>query len=339
MKLYNLDIKKLMQNKSFSWVMITFAALLYSAGFNMFLNIITVYSAGIGAFASLFGFIFPVILPFFSLIYFGINLPFIIFFWKRIKKKFLYKTFYFLFLQALASLPMMLDSLGVVDWNLANTFAGLILNKNASDNIVELSNEGWPIYIIAVIGSIIIGISMAIAWKFGGSTGGTDFIVYYFSTKKQRNIGNLMFIISIFIVSFSFIVTTSINPEVHKGIHINERWLMRLFSTITYILLVSVLVNQIYPKYSKVRVSVSTTKHKELIAHLKKIKYHHSYITIEKLSGHTGKKIYVVESIMYLLEEKDFVNIVKQVCDDAWIATVPVKNIKGRLSASKIENQ
>ncbi|RTZ68052.1 MAG: hypothetical protein DSZ21_02670 [Tenericutes bacterium] len=48
-------------------------------------------------------------------------------------------------------------------------------------------------------------------------------MVYYFSTKKQRNIGNLMFIISIFIVSFSFIVTTSVNPEVHKGIHINER--------------------------------------------------------------------------------------------------------------------
>ena len=340
MKLDNLGIKKLIQNKNLSWIMITISAILYSVGYNMFLNVINAFSAGLGAFASLFGFIFPIVLPFFSLIYFAINMPFILFFWKRINKKFIYRTLYFLVLQAIISIPLILDSIHVLHWSLINNFAGLVIDHDhiSNHNIKELSEEGWPIYILAIIGSIIVGVSIAIAWKFGGSTGGTDFIVYYFSTKRQMNIGAIMFILSVSIVTVSFTITIAVNPEITDGIYINDRWLMRLLSTITYIFLVSTIVNFIYPKYSKVKVSVSTEKHKELIKHLKEIKYHHAYTTIEEVSGHTGKTRYIVQSVMFLLEERDFVKIVKEVCDDAWIATIPVKNIKGKLSTKKIDH-
>ncbi len=48
--------------------------------------------------------------------------------------------------------------------------------------------KGWPIFVYTLSAVGLLGAAGAISWKCGGSTGGTDIIAYYYSTKKRKSI-------------------------------------------------------------------------------------------------------------------------------------------------------
>ncbi|MCK5945907.1 MAG: YitT family protein [Mycoplasmataceae bacterium] len=318
-------LDKYRKSKTHSWIMIFVAAILYTIGIQMFVQVAGTFSVGLGAFAQLFTMLIKGLENYFSIIYLIINIPILAFFWKNLKKQFRIKTTVFLLVQASLGALFLIPEV-------KETIIGAIkfTSPNTTDPEV-IRNEVWPIFVLALLGGLFVGTSTAIAWKRGGSTAGSDIIVYYFSTKKKQPVGTMMLIISLGIMVFSFIVGLIFSQE-HRN-----HWLMVLASTSAYIFVTSTIVNRIYPKYSKVKMEIHSSKSKEIIKYLDSDKYNHSFQWSKRVSGYTKKPKDVISTVMLLLEVKDIIKDLKQIDPNVWIMETKIKRVVGQFNTSKVD--
>ena len=318
-------LDKYIKSKTHSWIMIFASAVLYTIGIQMFVQVAGTFSVGLGAFAQLFTMLVKGLENYFSIIYLIINIPILIFFWKNLKKQFRIKTTAFLLIQgALGSLFLIPE--------IKETIIGEIRFTNPNTtNIDAIRKEVWPIFVLALLGGLFVGASTAIAWKRGGSTAGSDIIVYYFSTKRKQPVGTMMLIISLGIMIFSFIAGVIFSQQ-HR-----DHWLMVLASTTAYIFIKSIIVNRIYPKYSKVKMEIHSSKSKEIIEYLNSEKYNHSFQWSKQVSGYTKKPKDIISTVMLLLEVKDVVKDLKRIDPNIWIMETNIKKVIGLFNSSKVE--
>lgn len=318
MKIEQLKTNIKNKKKWISYGMITLSAILFTIGIQGFLQVAKTFSAGLTAFAALPTFIWTDLNDYVSLLYLAFNAPLMFFFWNKNGKKFMLRTAYFLILQTGIGCLFFVPEL-----------------KHAFANLINASREDeWPILVLSIIGGVLVGFSISIAWKYGGSTGGTDIITYYFSTKKQKSVGSVLFIVSIAIVTFSFVVTVSVNPP---ALNIRKFWLISIMSTIFYILITSTIIDRVYPKYKKVRFMVISDKIDEINKKLHEVKYWHSWKIEEFTSGYTGKAKKKIVTVIFLLEEKELMNLVRSVDPNAWVSVMEIKHLHGNLSNEKID--
>ncbi|EFF41540.1 YitT family protein [Mycoplasmopsis alligatoris] len=308
-------------------LMVIFAAFIFNFGIQLFLDRADTIPSGLTGVPTLLQLSFPVLKPYFALIYLGINVPLFLTFGLKIKRSFIWLTLIFMITQIgvniIFTVPIVHDTL----FKLFNFVPNWSIDKH------EIT---WPILLYGSLGSFFIAVSIALTWKAGGSTGGTDIIVYYYSTKTKKNIAILMSLVSfstatIFLIIFSFIKpnTDGNGNKIIFG--------MRELSTFAYILVTNVVLNILYPKYKKVVLSISCSDPAKVLAYLKLIKYWHGYEVSALTSGYTGKPIYKVETVMLLLETKNIINDLKQVDRALFISIMPVKNIIGSFNTNFVE--
>ncbi len=202
--------------------------------------------------------------------------------------------------------------------------------------------KGWPIFVYTLSAVGLLGAAGAISWKCGGSTGGSDIIAYYYSTKKRKSIGSLTMILGSIIVSVSLIVIWSLSQfgsyDIKRNINGFESLLgLQTLSTSMYIVLYGKIVNAIYPKYEKQIIKIDTVNLELITNFLKKIHYNHPYKIHTLTSGKTGQTIYSIETVVLLLEAEDLIKKIKTIDPTAWVSKVDVKKIYGRFDYSSVE--
>ncbi len=298
------------------YLMISLAALLYSFGINAFFQTANIFSTGIGSVAGLITYSTKELLPYFSLLYLALNIPLILIFWKKIKKAFILRTSFFLIMQALFGLIFIVPE---VSDGLAN-----ILGSQ-----VDIQKDVWPILVLPLAGAIFVGVSMALSYKAGASTGGTDIVVYYYSTKKKISIGKLAFIASLILITFSFSTTLAL------GKTNLDNWYITLLSTIAAALIASIMVDRLYPKYSKRKLEIHTSKQKEVEKFLKSS--NHAYFTNEVVSGYTNKRKNVIYTTVLLLEVKKYRKELFAIDKQIWISDSRVDRVFGNFNSSSVE--
>ncbi len=306
--------------------MITVAAILYSIGLNAFINVAGIFPTGLMAFANLAVYLSPVnINAFLSLIYLVLNIPLIIFFWKKIRKTYIYKSIFFLIIQALFGLFFLIPELS---WFVNNIFL-------PGKTLEFIRSQGWTILVLSAIGAIIASIGMGLAWKYGGSTGGTDLVTYYFSYKHKKPVGKINIIISLSMVAISFIISIIANrPDT-----IREYWFIVMLGTLVYVFILVTIVDLIYPKYSKVKLEIYSNDSDRITKHLKMIKFPHSWSIVEFQSGYTGQNKKVISTTILLLELRDLIREIAKVDDKVWINVVKVKTNYGAFNTSSVEGK
>ena len=300
--------------------MIAFSAIIFTIGLQVFLQTARTFATGIIAFAAFWTFIFKGLTAYVSIIGLILNIPLLIFSYFKNNKRFTARTSFFLIVQ------VSLGSLFIID----------DVNELFTTNILvsedELNNKQWAIWIMSIIGSILIGLSLSIAWMFGGSTGGTDIITHYFSLKRQKSIGFVMSTISIAILIFSFLFTILFNDT------IRDRWLITLFSSSTYIFITSLLISIIYPKYKKVEVTICSNKASEISQELKRNNYGHAWSIGTKISGFSNQETQEIKTVMFLLESRDFKKYVQKIDPQAFITIQRIYSLYGNFSTKNIED-
>ncbi len=202
--------------------------------------------------------------------------------------------------------------------------------------------KGWPIFVYSASAVIIAGLAGAIAWKYGGSTGGTDIVAYYFSTKKKKSVGNILTIIGILLVGISLIVVWSISSfgpkSITNGINGFQTLIgLQTLASVIYIVLYGKILNVLYPKYGKVTIKIDTVNLESIKEYLTKSNFNHSYKIHTLISGYTGKEIYTIETVVLILEVDEFVKAIKEVDPRAWISISNVNKISGSFDYSKVE--
>ncbi|WP_027120336.1 YitT family protein [Mycoplasmopsis lipofaciens] len=308
---------------------------------------------------------------YFALLYLVCNVPLFAIYGWRIKRGFVFLTFMFMFFQIVTNAIFTQEV--VLNWihHFFNVVPGWerTLKVSITDSITGITTfkefenpSSWPIFINGVIGSVLLGVSIALAWKFGGSTGGTDIIAYYYSTKKQKSISRMLMVVSftttfIFLIIFAFAVPhkPTLNEILQSKMtydsngnllysmdytqDLGQRNIigMREFSTIIYIFIVNGLIAIIYPKYKKVTMSISTKDPELVLDYLKEIKYWHAYSINKATSGYTGQDVYKIESTMLLLETRSITRDLKHLDENVWIEIKPVYNIYGRFATKYVD--
>lgn len=318
-----LSTKPAVKKQVQSYVVIFLAAIVYTIGLQGFLQVARIFSTGISAFAALPTFLDTDLIPYVSLFAFALNIPLVIFFWKKNKRRFMIKTIYFLVIQAA------LGSLFIIH-EVNDVFKTLLFYNQISDSPRK---DGWPILLMGAIGATLMGFAMGVSWKFGGSTGGTDMITYYYSSKRQKSVGSIMFIISTAILMFSFAIAVATNKDMR------DYWLLSLAASIGYILVLTVIINFVYPKYSKVELTISSEKVSEISKAFKDTGYQHSWRIEEFESGYHKRKSKQIKTIIFLLESRDIIRFVHSVDPHAWISMVEVKKVWGRFNQTVIEEK
>ena len=150
----------------------------------------------------------------FALIYFAFNIPLLLGFGFKTKKSFIFFVSLFLVFQAITYAIFSIPSVENWIYHTFNVAPGwnkyLYLQDPMTHALTKIENPvTWPILVNAAIGSTLIGIAIALTWKCGGSTGGTDIIVYYLATKVKKNLAFIMTIVSfvsaiVFLIIFGF---------------------------------------------------------------------------------------------------------------------------------------
>ncbi|QNM93395.1 YitT family protein [Mycoplasma sp. Pen4] len=194
------------------------------------------------------------------------------------------------------------------------------------------TGDTWAIVLYGCIGAFFIGIGISLSWKAGGSTGGTDIIAYYFSTKSKKNVANMLATVG-FVTAITFLVAYGIIiPNVN-----GEIFGMRELSTFVYLILTNVVINILYPKYKKVKLTIISAEPEKVIAYFKIINYWHSYRLVRFKSGYTGRINYKIETVTLLLESKNIIEDLKTIDPNIWISINSIHNIIGKFNTQYVE--
>ena len=298
--------------------MIILAATLFGSSIQIFISVANTFTTGMSAIALIPNFLFDGLSPYIGLMYFGLNIPFFIFFRKKLKKDFIKKTVLFLIVQSLISILFLFD-------DISEKFRTLIVDPN---NVLK---DVWPIFILTAFGGLAVGISTAITWKFGGSSGGGDFISQHYAVKHKRSLGFVGFIVSMSFLVVSFVISISLDETIRKS------WFPILIATVSYVAISSILINLIYPKYSKIYIEVHSEKANEISLHMKKIQFAHSWQKRNVISGYKNKEKVIITTVILLLEYKEFKKMVSAIDDDSWITAVNVRSVKGNFNTQAVE--
>ena len=202
--------------------------------------------------------------------------------------------------------------------------------------------KGWPIFVYTLTAVLLAGISGAISWKYGGSTGGTDIIACYYSTKNKKPVGTILMIIGSLIVTVSLLILwllSSYGPnKIREGINgFDSIFSLQTLASAIYIVLFGKILNMIYPKYKKVNIKIDTVNIELIKEYLKKSKFNHPYKIHTLTSGWTGKNVYTIETVVLLLEAEELIKSVKEVDPSAWISKTSIRKIYGAFDYSRVE--
>lgn len=308
-------------------IMLLVASFLFAFGTIIFLTQANTIPSGVSSISQTLFYFFVEIKPYITLIYFGLNVPLILFFWNKVKKSFIIWSIVFMLLNSfwgfiLGEYGKPINDLFVVikGWNIDD-----YINSKPEDNY-----STWPIFVYTSLAIFTNSIGATIAWKCGASTGGTDIVAFYFSTKKKINVGRFLSIIAIVISFFSVIA-------LYFGHKYDSLFGIRTICSLYYILMSSFFINLLYPKYKKIVMRVDSKKYEKLVDYFRESKYCHAFKIVESTSGYTGQKNYTIETVMLLLEYKEIKNQLIKIDPNVWITKSLINDQLGNFNYSKLE--
>lgn len=320
-------------------------SIFYSFGVINFLSKASLIPSGLSSISITIVYINPSLTPYLNLIYLALNIPLIIFFWNKLKRKFILLTIIFLLCNACFGYLFGFNPIK----NFFSTKVFVFIDDAFSPAIHDggyfvnnLVYQGWPIFIYLILALVFCGPASAMIWKFGASTGGTDVIAHYFSTKRKKDVGLFLMLVGYIMAFLSLLLIFSLKNWGPKHIQDQINGFRYLFGVQTvasfvYIFAYGKIINMFYPKYKKVLLKIDTKQHENIIKWLEKSEYWHPYKITDSVSGYTKLKNHSIETIVLLLESDDIIKKIKIVDPEAWISVSPVSKIYGRFNYSFVE--
>ncbi|RMA77596.1 uncharacterized membrane-anchored protein YitT (DUF2179 family) [Metamycoplasma subdolum] len=340
-------------------IFIIISAFLYNIGVALFLGKAATVASGISAIVQGLTYSLPITQKYFAFIYLGLNIPFIIAFWKKNNRKFMLCTLYWLLFQVVAQsiflIPQVqsaVNSLTIfnmkiekaggeivkVPWEVYTKTYELKLGLTAAETL-KIQNPTWPIIVYSLVGGVLSGAAAGIAWKNHGSTAGSDVFIYYISKMKKKSVGSVSFIIAIIFALFSIIIIGflegfGVNPNINWA---EDGFIVRIISTAIYIFIFNLFINLIYPKYKKVKIEIYTKKPNEVISHLRSIGYWHGYNYSPVTSGFNDSTSTKVETVALLLELSFIKAEILKIDPSAFIDVTYIYHVFGDFNTSKVD--
>ena len=243
----------------------------------------------------------PLNLDYFSVLYFTLNIPLIIFAYFKLGRRLVCNTLVFVFL-----VPFVIKVL-------------------PESNFMDI--EGNKLTAV-VIGSILFGISGAMAYMGNGSTGGFDVISIYLSRKyKQFSIAAANYIQVIFVF---FTIQIAYNIKFGSDL-INER----LIYSIIFYAITGIAVNYMFPRHKIIKCTIIPRKNPKKLVKLIKDLFPHKSFSSYNVIGKSKVKRQRIDIVMSYYESKDLIRMLKQYDIDCFFFTSKVARAHKDFAALK----
>jgi uncharacterized membrane-anchored protein YitT (DUF2179 family) len=178
----------------------------------------------------------------------------------------------------------------------------------------KLVPAGTIIY--GLVGAIFVAIAIGFCFLAGGSSGGMDFLVYYYYLKKQKSVGFYSMLFGFITVFSSVVIQYLVGASIEDSIY-HLFFGVTTFVTILYILVYSMVLSFIYPRHKRVKVEISSKYNKELVDYLIESKFHHGYSVRKERSVYSRKNTEVITTIISYMELYTFITNIRKVDPNA----------------------
>ena len=294
-------------------VMVTISTIIYCMGVMWFLEPASLYSGGVTGIAQL---ISNSCSRFFNikidlgLIVFLINIPILIFGWKKVSKRFVICSVISIILQTV----LMNKIIPVVDFGIntgLNPITGVMFPGSGSE---------MDLLLLSFVGGFISGVGSSLALRYGTSTGGVDILAQAVSFKKNISIGFISLVVNVIIAILGALLFG--NPAV-------------AFYTIIRIIVQSVITDKVHTAYNFLKVEIVTTKTQE-VSQLLLSDIGRGITIINAIGAYTHTEKSVLEIIISSYEMHRVIDDAKRVDPSVFITVSPVRRVIGNFKRKTI---
>ena len=287
-------------------IMVTISTVIYCMGVMWFLEPASLYSGGVTGIAQL---ISNSCSRFFNLkidlglIVFLINIPILIFGWKKVSKRFVICSVISIILQTV----LMNEIIPVIDFGIntgLNPITGVMFPGSGSE---------MDLLLLSFVGGFISGVGSALALRYGTSTGGVDILAQAVSFKKNISIGFISLVVNVIIAILGAFLFG--NPAV-------------AFYTIIRIIVQSVITDKVHTAYNFLKVEIVTTKTQE-VSQLLLSDIGRGITIINAIGAYTHTEKSVLEIIISSYEMHRVIDDAKRVDPSVFITVSPVRRVIG----------
>jgi len=226
---------------------------------------------------------------FYMIFYILINIPIIVFGYKRISRRFVLLTLVYVvtFSVVVAFIPENL---------------GEILGFNYIDNATS-----------AVLIGIMSGFSCSSAFILGACAGGLDTISVYLNVKKGKSIGVYNFVFNTIVLFVGLLVFRDVASIVY---------------TLIYAFVSSVVIDRYYNRNKKVMLEIITT-HKNEVCEYLLANSHHGCTILPAKGAYTNEEKYVIHTVISSFQLRNMSKAIKGIDEKAFVINLDVNHVDG----------
>ena len=281
-------------------VMVTISTIIYCLGVMWFLEPANLYSGGVTGIAQLITNtslkLFNITIPL-GLIVFLINIPILIFGWKKVSKRFVICSVISIVLQTV----LMNGLLGVPDFGIN-------------------SGDDKDLLLLSIMGGFVSGAGSALALRYGTSTGGVDILAQAISFKKNISIGFMSLVVNVIIAILGAFVFG--DPAI-------------AFYTIVRIVVQSIVTDKVHTAYNYLKIEIVTTKAEE-VSSLLLTDIGRGITVVSAMGAYTHSEKSILEIIISSYEMHRVIDDARRIDPGVFITVSPVRRVVGNFKRKTI---
>ena len=200
---------------------------------------------------------------------------------------------------------------------------------NWLQSVAELTNDNGGIISRVFFGAMCTGISSAIAYRANCSCGGIDVFTYYFALRKSTSVGKYAILINGIIITL-YTILSIVQERADWG-----RGVLVFFFAITYLFIVSIIIDFINVRNKKVQIQIITSK-----PHMSEVllaNFPHSATIVKGKGAYSGTDRDVLFMIVSSVEVKKVVTLAQRVDDHVFISVNSLIQVYGNFFIKPIE--
>ncbi len=212
------------------------------------------------------------------------------------------------------------------------TFSGSDINKFGS------------LMIYGVVNGFLTGLFCALALAVSGSTGGLDFISFYYSKKKGKPIGTILAYFNLISVIISILIGSYIAAGITDFSWVGEGkynpspfsyqtfFSQNLVASISMSIIGSLTLNFLFPKDKKVKLSIYSNKISEIRDYFYEQNFNHSLTINKNIGGYSLEEKKSIDIVCLYMEIPILIEWIKKVDDKALTTISSLLGINGQLN-------
>lgn len=197
---------------------------------------------------------------------------------------------------------------------------------------LEESEEYVIFLFLALLAGIMYGVGNGLIFKAGACTMGIDPIIRYFSRERDKNIGPLLFMVTIVNTTLWTIIRYFTNPPKLEGGSF-ENFIQgtilskQYIASWVYVTIYSFTTGAIYASNKKAEIKVKSEKIPEMSKYFNEHRFHRGHTLLYVEGGYSGKKRVDLQMIINYEEMHDVVDMIAAIDPNALITVNEIKKV------------